>query len=92
MSITTTTMPVISTGHVSEAVADVFTEKRDKNPWCPCLSWQHGWVLYLDDVDEDAPQCLIDLADWLQKHGFHDCWVRLDMDADRATDLFHYDW
>lgn len=92
MSIAAITMPVISTGHLDEATADVFTQKRDRNPWCPCLDWQYGWVLYVDEVDEDAPKCLHDLAAWLQEHGFHDCWVRLDMDADKADDLPFYEW
>lgn len=92
MGVNTITMPVISTGHVDETTADLFTRLGAKNDWCHCLGWQYGWVLYLDDVDEEAPQCLRDIADWLQKHGFHDRWVRLDRDADKADDLPFYEW
>lgn len=92
MAPTVINVPVISTGHLDEATAELFTRRGDKNDWCPCLSWQYGWVIYLDDVDEDAPQCLRDIADWLLKHGFHDCWVRLDSGADKVDDLPYYAW
>ncbi len=92
MTITAITMPVISTGHLDEDTAELFARRGDKNDWCPCLGWRYGWVIYLDDVDADAPQCLRDIADWLQEHGFHDCWVRLDSDADKADDLPFYEW
>lgn len=92
MSITTITMPVISTGHLDKETADLFSRLGDKNEWCPCLAWDYGWILYLDDVFDEGPQCLNDICDWLQKHGFHDCWVRLDRDAEQVEDLPYYDW
>lgn len=92
MTISEITMPVISIGHLDEATADLFSRLQDKNEWCPCLGWQFGWVLHLGYADEDAPQCLQDITDWLQKHGYHDCWVRLDCDAGKADDLPFYEW
>lgn len=92
MSITTITMPVISTGHLDQATAERLTEKGDHNDWCLCAGYREGFFLYLDQPDDDAPQCLWDICDWLQKHHFHDCWVRLDCDAEQVEDLPHYDW
>ncbi|CAD5377314.1 conserved hypothetical protein [Pseudomonas sp. OF001] len=85
-------VPVISTGHLDQATAERLTEQGDSNDWCPCAPWHYGYFLYLDAPDEGAPQCLLDITDWLQKHGFHDCWVRLDCDTDPVEDLPHYDW
>lgn len=92
MSITTITMPVINTGHLDKDTAERLAKLGDQNEGCPCLRWSYGLILYLDDVHEEGPKCLNDIADWLQNHHFHDCWVRLDRDADLVDDLPHYDW
>lgn len=92
MSIITINMPVISTGHLDVLTAEALTLMGDKNEWCLCAGYQHGYFLFLGDHGESWPQCLCDICDWLQKHGFHDCWVRLDRDAKQVEDLPYYDW
>lgn len=88
-------IPVISTGHLTQEVAERLTANGDKNPWCPCAEWEFGFFLYLDEPEaglEEPPQCLLDIRDWLKASGFTACWVRLDCDADRVPDLPFYDW
>lgn len=93
-------VPVISTGHLTYAVAQQLTRQGDDNPWCCCARWDYGYFLYLNDLEsapETPPQCLLDIRNWLQsmeQQGLVDnChWVRLDRDADAADTLPYYDW
>jgi hypothetical protein len=85
-------VPVISTAHLTEETSKALTALGNENTWCVCASWEHGFFLYLDELDDDVPQCLRDIADWLKRRGFTDCWVRLDSDADRADTLTAYEW
>lgn len=85
-------IPVISTSHLTREVAEQLTRERDKNPWCTCAAWEHGYFLYLDELPEGAPKCLEDICQWLKKHSFTACWVRLDCDGAPQEDLPTYDW
>lgn len=93
-------IPVISTGHLTQAVAEQLGRQGDDNPWCPCATWAYGYFLYLDDLEsslEPAPQCLLDIRNWLrgmEQQGLTDNsrWVRLDADADAADNLPFYNW
>jgi len=92
-------IPVISTAHI-----DLATNNRldhDGGPWCPCAAYHDvGYFLFLDDLeasDEEVPQCLTAIRDWLRKlraEGVVDdcCWVRLDCDAETVEELPTYDW
>lgn len=101
------TLPVISTNHLTQEVAERLTASGNKNPWCVCASWEHGFFLHLDDLEaaeceaDPMPQCLIDIRDWLRAKNlictdgdrtFRGDWVRLDGDADPVDDLPSYDW
>lgn len=100
MSLEVHTIPVISTGHLTKEVAERLTAEGDKNPWIPCMPWDYGFFMRLDDPDdtkESVPQCLLDIRDWrmkLERKGKLDNsrWVRLDCDADPVEDLPTYDW
>lgn len=100
MSLEIHKIPMISTAHLTKEVADVLTERRDGNPWCPCAAWEFGYFLFLDEPEAGrtpVPQCLLDIRDWLRKQeaaGLLDNsrWVRLDGDADAAENLPTYDW
>jgi len=100
MSLEIYKIPNISTAHLTEKVANVLTEKRNDNPWVPCMEWQHGFLLFLDDLEsneEEVPQCLVDIRNWrlnLEQEGVLDNsrWVRLDCDAAKVDGLATYDW
>ncbi|MGE8063935.1 hypothetical protein [Pseudomonas sp. NPDC089569] len=100
-------LPVISTAHVTQEVADRLTKEGNNNPWCPCASWEHGFFLHLDELearesdDVTIPQCLIDIRDWLRAKDLRNTcgdsttradWVRLDQDCDTVEGLPTYDW
>lgn len=88
-------IPVISTSHLTEEVAKLLTELKGQNPWTPCATWEYGYFLFLDrpeESDEDVPQCLLDIRNWLKAKGFESCWVRLDGSADIQPDLPAYEW
>lgn len=100
MSLEIHKIPCISTAHLTKEVAEQLEHERDDNPWCPCAAWPHGFFLFLDDLevnDEEAPQCLVDIRDWLrnlecQSTVDNSRWVRLDCDAERVEGLAAYDW
>ena len=89
---------VISTAHVTQEVAQMF--QNSENP-VPCLTWEHGWLLYLDVEDHigalEWPRCLVNIG-WrlrvLEAVGVVDnCRsVRLDSDAAKDEVLTVYDW
>lgn len=85
-------VPVISTAHLDQETARRLTEEGNNNLWCTCVEWEHGFFLYIDDLGDDAPQCLRDIKTWLNECGFTDCWVRLDSDAQYADGLTSYSW
>lgn len=100
-------LPVISTCHLTQEVADRLTKDGNENPWCVCASWEHGFFLHLDELeaaesdDEPTPQCLFDIRDWLRAKNlpctdgdrqFRGDWVRLDSSAETQEDLRAYDW
>lgn len=91
--IETITMPVISTGHLTEEVTRKLTERKYQNLWMPCAAWEYGFFMYPDAIEGsgEAPQCLLDIRDWLSIEGF-DGWVRLDAAAARVKVLPFYDW
>lgn len=93
------TLPVISTAHLTKEVAERLSAEGDKNPWCPCASWEYGFFIFLGGVsDEDAkdlPQCLQDIRGWLIKQGDEEepaGWLRLDSIAEEVEGLPTYDW
>lgn len=100
MSLEVHTIPVISTAHITEEVA----QQLARNPyrWCAGAAFSDsGFFLFLDDptpeLGDEVPQCLLDIRDWrmkLEREGKLDNsrWVRLDRDAELADDLPTYDW
>lgn len=94
-------IPFISTAHLTQDVADMFTQQGDDNPWCPCAGFEYGYFLFLDALENDdtveTPRCLIDIRDWLSSQEeagvvFNSRWVRLDRDAAPVPGLPTYDW
>jgi hypothetical protein len=100
-------LPVISTSHITQEVAERLTKEGNNNSWCVCASWENGFFLHLDDLeaavcqDDSTPQCLFDIRDWLRTknlictdgdHRFRGDWVRLDSDGAVQEDLPSYDW
>lgn len=101
------TLPIISTAHLTQEVANVLSTEGNKNPWCICAAWEYGFFVHLDDLEArevdglKIPQCLIDVRDWLRSKNLP-CisqgvttradWVRIDCDADPVADLPVYDW
>lgn len=100
MSLEIHKIPMISTAHLTKEVADVLTERRNGNPWCPCAAWEFGYFLFLYEPEAGrtpVPQCLLDIRDWLRKQeaaGLLDNsrWVRLDGDSDSVDELPTYNW
>lgn len=92
MAIETHEIPVISTAHLTREVSETLSQYNDKNQWCACASWQFGYFLYLDELEEDAPKCLEDICEWLKENNFTDCWVRLDGSASEVETLPTYEW
>ncbi len=91
MEIETAVIPTISTAHITASVAATLTELGNDNAWVTCASWTYGFFLRFHTL-EDAPRCLIDIANWLTAHHFDDRWIRLDCDGEIVDDLPAYDW
>lgn len=99
-------IPVISTSHLSQEVAEQLTAQGNNNPWVSCASWDHGFFICtqkLDDLENaaGAPQCLLDIKVWLASKAmpcsnsdstWQGDWVRLDGAGDKQDDLPVYDW
>lgn len=87
-------IPEISTVHIPMEVAAALDSEHQE--WCACAVYRDvGFFLYLNDElgkHDNAPQCLIDIRDWLQLRGYTDCWIRLDCDGEIVDDLPAYDW
>lgn len=91
MSLTVHRIPKISTAHLTRQVRDTLTAMGSNNPWCVCAPWEHGFFMFLEELTApDTPKCLEDICNWLKAHGYSDCWVRLDADADLIPDLPDY--
>lgn len=98
-------LPVISTQHLTPEVASLLSKLGNHNDWCPCAAWPSGYFLSLDDLEareNEPPQCLVDLRDWLKSKNLTDvdstgcrstsCWLRLDSDGEVQPDLPVYEW
>lgn len=96
------TIAVISTSHLSQDVARILTAQGNNNPWVSCSSWEHGFFLHLEELEQSTPQCLIDIRNWLRSkelpcsdsggQKWFGTWIRLDGDAEPESDLPRYDW
>ena len=84
-------IPSISTGHLSEKVAAELGERGDSNPWTICAVYEYGFFLYVDYLDEQVPQCLKDIREWLSENHERG-WIRLDCDAPAVKGLPIYSW
>lgn len=84
------TIPVISTAHLDEETAKHLSTEGDNTPWLLCAPYDEGYFLRFHEIDEEAPQCLIDLTAWAKDNGHS--WVRLDQDAAPADGLTTYEW
>lgn len=101
MSLETITLPVISTGHLSQQTyEDLERSLMDDDGAFSIYGavYAGGMFVRLDSAAEehalaglrgDYPD-LAALAVWAEHHGF--AWVRLDPDADVASDLPIFDW
>lgn len=100
-------LPVISTSHISQEVAERLTKEGNNNPWCPCASWEHGFFLHLDELEVresetvTIPKCLIQIRNWLREKNLRTTngntttradWVRLDSDGEIQNGLQSYPW
>jgi hypothetical protein len=84
-------VPVISTGHLSAAVAKQLEDLGDNNPWTSCASYLEGFFLYAQSEPEpDTPESLKAIFAWVREQGAE--WVRLDCDGDAIDELPQYDW
>lgn len=75
MTVNTNTLAVLSTGHLIPAVRAALASPT--NPWCVSAVWDHGFFLYLEELEEGAPKCLEDMCAWLHSNDLTG-WVRLD--------------
>lgn len=90
--IETQTIPTISTAHLTKEVAEQLTRDGGmKARWVACAPWTYGYFMYLDDVPEEAPQCLHDIRSWMDANG-GPSWIRLDGAAEVLDELPSYDW
>lgn len=89
--IETMTIPSISTGHLTQLVAAKLKERRDNNPWVTCAAFEYGFFLYVEDLDEIAPQCLKDIEKWLREN-HEPGWIQLDSASPVAEGLPLYSW
>lgn len=93
-------IPVISTGHLTQNVADMFTQQGDNNPWCACAVFQYGFFIFLDALEEgetEPPKCLVDIRNWLRSLEQAEVidnsrWLRLDSDGKKIEGLTFYEW
>ncbi|GGM25885.1 hypothetical protein ACFQDN_22180 [Pseudomonas asuensis] len=86
-------IPVISTAHIDHETAKILDEMGDRNKWCTCAKYEHGWFLYLEEFSDEGsvPVCLTLIRNWLRvmKRG---PWVRLDQAYGTTDELPVYDW
>ena len=91
MKIETNLIPVISTAHITERVAQSIAEDGDGNEWgVPAAAYQHGFFLLSVADVEGYPPCLEGVAHWAAGQGFS--MVRFDCDAPIVDGLVVYNW
>lgn len=91
------TVPVISTSHLTYATMEELERVGDNNPWAHCANYEYGFCLSIpsEDQDDDAyerpvPADLRGIWDWARSKDMG--WVRLDQAADAIDELPEYDW
>jgi hypothetical protein len=100
-------LPVISTSHLTQEVAETLTALGNDNCWVPCAAWPHGFFISLKSIEEnvaegeEVPKCLQDIAEWLKTktlpcsangQTWNGTWVQLDQAVDAVEGLPTYDW
>jgi hypothetical protein len=86
----TSTIPVISTGHITEETYDYLITLPINTTKELVAPYLYGLFLYIgDDYKSDRPD-LQALAAWAAQHDYM-C-VRLDRDGDRVDELPYYEW
>ncbi|WP_286788148.1 MULTISPECIES: hypothetical protein [unclassified Pseudomonas] len=86
-------VPLIALHHLTEEVANRLEAEGDDNPWCRCAVYKYGLILDVSemDLDEDIPQCLLDLRRWSQDQQTS-FWVMLEASGLPQPDLPLYEW
>lgn len=89
-------LPVISTGHLTEEVAEALSKVLPGEDFYGyyCAVTGHGGFVHFGDLEADErgnlPACLRDVAEWAEREEFE--WVRFDSDGDRIEGLPYYEW
>lgn len=91
------TVPVISTQHITYSTMKELELFGDNNPWSHCASYEYGFCIAIPSHDYDdanferpVPADLRAIWDWARDKGMG--WVRLDNAADVLDVLPEYDW
>jgi hypothetical protein len=86
-------VPLIALHHLTQDVANRLETEGDDNPWCRCAVYRHGLILDVSDMDldEEIPQCLLDLRRWSQDQQTS-LWVVLEAAGSAQADLPLYEW
>ncbi|WP_298581273.1 hypothetical protein [uncultured Luteimonas sp.] len=87
--------PVLSTAHLAAAVSEQLHSTLAGEEFfdTPCMMGSHGAMLYCSDIEnlpEEAPQCMRDGLAWGKHQGFN--WVRLNADGDVVAGLPEFIW
>lgn len=88
-------IPVLWTGHITEATNDRLSSDGGKNPWGHCAKYEFGYFLAVpaSDTFTDAAQPPTDLqAIWTWARHRNIQWVRVDQAGDVIDGLPTYDW
>lgn len=84
------TIPIISTGHVSEETANAIYDGGLGD----LMKSVYGWIIWVcPDAEIDPyewPQDLATVVDWAREQGY--MYVMFDRDADTIEGLPIYDW
>lgn len=94
----TTTVPVISTCHITQETARLLDAAHGAPGDVPgimiCAEYGEGYFIRFDDGSclDEMPDDLVAIFHWLAKERFEAGWVRLDADGDDLDDLPSYEW
>ncbi len=93
-------MIVISTGHLTEKVAEILDEAAMDAPpyceleWAPAFTRDHGWLFHVpkleDMLETDPPECLRNIFAFARAAGCD--WVMLDSDGERVEGMPWHEW
>lgn len=101
-NISTRTVPVLTTAHLTEYAAQQFCGYRPSSRRPLVAPWREGCFVFMGSPDSlSVPEGETDyvlqqigrpIREWFHKNYPEDCWLAFDSDGDESLELKVYDW